>query len=410
MITQLIRKMLVAGLLLASHNVYAVDLNKLFDSTKEGGLGLGNVVGKLVEAGTMTPAKEQQIGREFAAVLLGSAPLLQDRAMQAYVNRVGRWLTLQTDRSAQPWRFGILDTPTVNAFATPGGNVFITRGLLERLRNETELAGVLGHEIAHVVLGHHVKAIRQGAFVDLGANLVNDKLDGKNEVIAEKLAGAVKTIYSRGLDKSAEFQADKLGVVIAARGGYDPYGLPSVLQTLEASEGSDAAFALLFKTHPTAQKRLTALLPSMQRIAKYAGSTDLNGDFPSLGKTGKAVARKPAVNPLVQSVQAELARLGYDPGPADGQFGKRSGDAIRAYQQANRLLVDGKASKPLLTHMQQQAVAEPVSELAEESSDEWDMNDFESAAMDEPESSTDDGASEPEGLLVDQLFQGFGGQ
>ena len=60
--------------------------------------------------------------------------------------------------------------------------------------------------------------------------------------------------------------------------------------------------------------------------------------------------------------------------------------------------------------MQQQAVAEPVSELAEESSDEWDMNDFESAAMDEPESSTDDGASEPEGLLVDQLFQGFGGQ
>ncbi|MDF1818653.1 MAG: M48 family metalloprotease [Immundisolibacteraceae bacterium] len=348
---------IVAGLLVAtSLSSYAVDLNKLFGSAEQGGVGLGSLVGKLVEANNMSPQKEQEVGRHFSAVLLGSAPLLQDPAIQNYVNRVGRWLTLQTERSAQPWRFGVLDTPTVNAFATPGGNVFITRGLLVRLRNETELAGVLGHEIAHVILAHHVKAIRQGAFLDVGANLLKQKLDEKNEMLSAQLSGAVKTIYSRGLDKGAEYQADKLGVVIAARGGYDPYGLPAVIQTLEATQQNDVAFALLFKTHPSPEKRLTALLPAMQKITHLAGSSDLNGNFPKLAKYGD---NHFAGDPLVRSIQSELARLGYNPGPADGQFGQRSGDAIRAYQQVNSLLVDGQVSQPLLAHLQRNGNAAP---------------------------------------------------
>ncbi|MEL0081788.1 MAG: M48 family metalloprotease [Gammaproteobacteria bacterium] len=347
--------LLALGLIIAGGSS-AADLNKLFGSPEQGGLGLGKMVGKLVDANSMTPEREQQIGRHFSATLLGSAPLLQDRAIQAYVNRVGRWLTLQTDRAAQPWRFGVLDTPTVNAFATPGGNVFITRGLLERLRNETELAGVLGHEIAHVVLAHHVKAIKQGAFLDVGANLLKQKLDDKSEALGTHLTSAVKTIYSRGLDKGAEYQADMLGVVIAARAGYDPYGLPAVIQTLEAAHGNDQAFELLFKTHPSPTRRLSRLLPGMQKIAHLAGSSDLNGDFPVLAREQSGV---PGSDPLVQSIQSELIRLGYNPGPADGQFGQRSAAAIRAYQQANRLPVDGRSSLSLQAHLRQRFNAAP---------------------------------------------------
>ncbi|MBL4622554.1 MAG: M48 family metalloprotease [Immundisolibacteraceae bacterium] len=426
--------LLALGFLLMASSAHAVDMNKLFGSTEQGGMGLGKLVGKLVEANNITLEKEQEIGRHFSAVLLGSAPLLNDPAMQAYVNRVGRWLTLQTDRAAQPWHFGVLDTPTVNAFATPGGNIFITRGLLERLHNETELAGVLGHEIAHVVLAHHVKAIRQGAFVDLGANLLKQKLDDKNKLLSEKLTGAVKTIYSRGLDKGAEYQADKLGVVIAARGGYDPYGLPSVLQTLEASQGNDAAFSLLFKTHPTPAKRLAALLPPMQRIANLAGSTDLNGDFPTGGKVSGSFASK-AVNhsgnppvgysgsqsvrsPLVKSIQAELTRLGYDPGPADGRFGNRSGDAIRSYQQDNRLLVDGKTSKPLLTHLQKNVDPDVggFGGYADDSVDDFSIgNAGEEWGVDEINSSTSDDLDEwseddESGQSDEDFFSSFGAQ
>lgn len=357
----LLAALLWLALLLVCPVSHGVDLNKLLRSPEQGGLGLANVIGKLSEAQSMDLQKEQQVGQQFAATLLGSAPLLNDPGIQSYVNQLGRWISLQTDRANQPWHFAVLDTPTVNAFATPGGYLFITRGMLERLHNETELAGVLAHEIGHVILQHHVKALQQGAFLDLGASLLQQKIGSDNPELNRRLANAVRNLYSKGLDKGDEYEADLVGVVFAARAGYDPYGLPSVLQTLEAATATDDTFSLMFKTHPPPQQRLARLLPLMEPLTQYAGATDLNADFSALQTiSATAAPLQPlpsgkAADPLVQAIQSELGRLGYYSGPADGRMGNNTSAAIVAYQRANRLLEDGQASQALLGHLRGQA-------------------------------------------------------
>jgi len=204
--------------------------------------------------------QEISLGGGIASNLLGAAPLLDNPAVQQYVNRVGRWLTLQTERSDLPWQFGVLDDNDVNAFSTPGGYVFITKGLLVQMHNEAELAGVLAHEISHVLRKHHLQAIKKGARTELLADLANDAIKSKGaDPRFTKLVSAGTEVYARGLDKQDEFEADRMGVVIAARAGYDPYGLPAVLQTLETLNPSDSSVALMFKTHPALADRLDML-------------------------------------------------------------------------------------------------------------------------------------------------------
>jgi predicted Zn-dependent protease len=232
------------------------DINKMVDTVKN--------VGKAVKE--IDEPEEIAIGRDVASRLLGAAPLVADPALQRYVNHVGRWLAAQTERPDLPWQFGVLDSPNVNAFAVPGGTIFITRGLLDRLRNEAELAGVLGHEIVHVLRKHHLKAIQKGAQTALAGDAMSMALRERGGVARDKLIGLGTEMYSRGLDKSDELEADRVGVVIAARAGYDAYGLPSVLQTLHAMSAQDSALALMFKTHPAPGERLDALGEKMQPV------------------------------------------------------------------------------------------------------------------------------------------------
>jgi beta-barrel assembly-enhancing protease len=208
----------------------------------------------------ITEPQEIMLGEGIASNLLGAAPLLDNPAVQEYVNRVGRWLTLQTDRPDLPWQFGVLDDNDVNAFAAPGGYVFITKGLLAQMNSEAELAGVLAHEISHVLRKHHLQALKKSARTELLADLADDaiKSSGKDPRLT-KLVSAGTEVYARGLDKNDEYEADRMGVVIAARAGYDPYGLPAVLQTLQSINPSDSSVALMFKTHPALADRLNLL-------------------------------------------------------------------------------------------------------------------------------------------------------
>lgn len=226
---------------------------------KGGGLNLGSVISNLTKATRDTDEPEEiRIGQEFAATLLGAKPLVANAPLQRYVNTLGRWLALQTDRPDLPWTFGVLDDAGFNAFATPGGYIFVTRGLVERMRSEAELAGVLAHEIAHVLKKHHLRAVQQNA----GFALVGDVLSATGKGNAEArnaLVNIGRKLYSSGLDQGDEFEADRLGVVIAARAGFDPYGLPAVLQTLQAQNAGDDNFSLLFKTHPAPGARIAML-------------------------------------------------------------------------------------------------------------------------------------------------------
>lgn len=250
-----------------------VDITRLADDFKTAKTAIVGVDGE----------EEAAIGHEAAATLLGASPLLADENMQRYVNRVGRWVALHSSRPDIRWRFAVIDNANINAFAAPGGYVFITRGLLMQLRSEAELAGVLGHEIAHVVEEHHLDALQKDARLKLAGRVAEESLSQRGHD-PDKYAWVVngaKTLYTRGLDRDDEFAADRLGVVLAARAGYDPYGLPAVLQTLDSLKGEDGRLALLFKTHPAPSARLDELAVRM------------NGRLDSLpGETGEARFRQ----------------------------------------------------------------------------------------------------------------------
>jgi predicted Zn-dependent protease len=204
-------------------------------------------------------AKEIEIGRQLASVLLGSKPLHRDMALQRYVNRLGRWLSLQSPRPRLPWTFGVLDDPGFNAFAAPGGYVFVTKGLVDRV-DEAELAGILAHEITHVTAKHHLQALSAKARSGLATQLLGSQLrNNLGGAISAQMLALGRDLYSSGLDQGDEFDADRQGVALAARAGFDPYGLPAVLQQLRSAAPDNPLFTLALSTHPPAQRRLEQL-------------------------------------------------------------------------------------------------------------------------------------------------------
>jgi predicted Zn-dependent protease len=211
-----------------------------------------------------TQAEEIEIGDSVAETLLGARPLLDDPELQRYVNTVGMWVAQQSERPDLPWHFGINDSDHINAFAAPGGYIIVTKGMMKQLRNEAELAGVLGHEVAHVARKHHLKALKKAAVMTLlGAGAAAASAESKHADMVQKLVGPTKELYARGLDKADEFEADRMGVVLAARAGYDPYGLPAVLTTLATADPKDNFLTLLYKTLPLPQVRLDKLAPGL---------------------------------------------------------------------------------------------------------------------------------------------------
>ncbi|MFI4921342.1 MAG: M48 family metalloprotease, partial [Gammaproteobacteria bacterium] len=218
--------------------------------------------------------EEEQIGYAAAATILGATHPVDNPEVQRYVNRVGLWIALQSERPDLPWRFAVLDSEDIDAFAAPGGYVFITRGLLLRMNNEAELAGVLGHEISHVVLKHHLKALQAMARTSLVGQVASYKMaqNGQSSAVFDQASTAARNLYSKGLDKDDEFEADRAGVILAARAGYDPYGLLAVLQTLENVDPNSNRMQLLLATHPSPEARIEALSKITGGLDEYGGN------------------------------------------------------------------------------------------------------------------------------------------
>jgi len=254
---------LLFGLLLGSGLVQAftLDLGKLV-----------NIAKQATNLAEVDEEREREIGRDMSANLLGAVALLPNPALQNYVNQIGQWLALQTERPGLAWRFGILDTNDINAFAAPGGYVFITAGLLGRLQSEAELAGVLAHEMGHVVKRHHLVAIQSSAPTNILTDVLSIAADQDEHGPAwNQLIDIGSDLHAKGLSREDEIDADLIGVVILTRAGYDPYALAAVLQRLEGVNPEDSALALMRKTHPTPEERLAALLASMgTHLDRYA--------------------------------------------------------------------------------------------------------------------------------------------
>ena len=239
---------------------------------------------KIPPFGNVALEDEVRLGRRIAGNLLGAAPLVKDDKLQRYVNRVGRWVALHSERPDLKWTFGVIQSNDINAFAAPGGYVFITRGLYAKLKDEAELAGVLGHEIAHVQEKHHLKVVQKSQLLEIGTTILKKKM-AKGESAIQHIIGSGAEILARGLDKEAEFEADRMGVVLAARAGYDVWGLPSVLQEISAVSSGDSAVGMLFKTHPPPDERLAKLSDSMgDRLDSLKESGNGKGRFYKLAQ------------------------------------------------------------------------------------------------------------------------------
>ena len=202
------------------------DLGNLAKSQKLPG-NVGDVLGKVQEyAGSQSADDEVRSGDTIAATVLGAAPVWRNAKVQSYVNLVGRNLARQVERKDVTWRFAVLDTPSVNAMAFPGGIVVVTRGLYRLLASEDELAGVLAHEIAHVDRKHQWKVIQKQKLIAMAGEAVTK---GNSDRTAQLVTDLGTRLIARGLDKQSEFEADRDGVVIAARAGYDSSALISVM-------------------------------------------------------------------------------------------------------------------------------------------------------------------------------------
>lgn len=277
----------ICGLLLfaaiAGGSAQAIDLGGLTKGLLENAETLGNVLGNAdVLLGEYSDEEERRLGQGASAVLLGAAPLHPDVKLQRYLNRVGAWLARHTERPDLQWRFAVLDTPSANAFAAPGGYVFITRGLFALLRDESELAGVLGHEMGHVLARHHLEAMTSQERFKLAAEIALQATETKG-VMSDALVGVTRKVYASGLEQADEFEADAMGVVIAARAGYDPWGLTHVLKTIEGASGDVEVTGFLLSTHPPTGERLSRLYAILDDGFSETGPAKA-GEFPTMRK------------------------------------------------------------------------------------------------------------------------------
>lgn len=254
---------------------FKLDIGKAFSALK-------NTKSAIVP---LTEQEEIALGQGVASNLMSLAPLVADKEVQQYVNRVGRWISLHSERPDLPWTFAVLDHDDVNAFAAPGGYVVLTKGMLLKLRNEAELAGVLAHEIAHIVRKHHLNAIQSSSgnlAIKEGASLFMDAKGktGKTDQFLLSAISAGTEIYGKGLDKEDEFDSDRVGIVLAARAGYDPYGLPAALQTLQSITSDSSSLQLMLETHPKPNDRLAQLDQIMGKdFDRYDNLPALPGRF-----------------------------------------------------------------------------------------------------------------------------------
>ena len=172
-------------------------------------------------------------GRELSARILGNYSLLDDEKINKYVNLVGKGVALYAGRTELRYRFGVLDSDKINAFAAPGGYIFITRGALEKMENEAQLAAVLAHEIAHIVKRHVVKELNIRGNESSGAggiaSLIGGPTDSLRGALEQALDDAADIIFNKGYKVKDEIEADRVGIMVESLAGYDPSALKEFL-------------------------------------------------------------------------------------------------------------------------------------------------------------------------------------
>ena len=227
---------------------------------------------------------EVAFGREIAARILGREPLRENTELARYITLIGQALALNSGRSELSFYFAVLDSEQVNAYSTPGGYVFITRGALNKMRDEAELAAVLAHEIAHVQLRHIVNAMHIRGKETSGVMAWMSVITGGSAETAkvaffQAVDQATNLLFEEGFNIRDEPAADRVALMLLANTGYDPDALSRFLTRSDSAEHGTAGVPPAatpeqhkVRTHPSSAERMTALTAALRAL----GLTDLN--------------------------------------------------------------------------------------------------------------------------------------
>ncbi|HEX2189516.1 MAG TPA: M48 family metalloprotease [Longimicrobiaceae bacterium] len=233
----------------------------------------------------VSESQEIQMGQQAAQEAAQSLGLVDDDALQAYVQRLGARLAAESERPGLPWAFRVVDDATPNAFALPGGYIFVTRGMLNLMDSEAELAAVLGHEIGHVTARHSVTQITRAQLAQLGLGVGSILFPSAAQQLGGLASGGLQLLFlSHGRD--AERQADELGFKYALREGYDVREMDDIfasLQRIGDTQGQSPVPSWA-STHPAPEERIRAAraradtVPGVERLAlrraEYLGQID----------------------------------------------------------------------------------------------------------------------------------------
>jgi len=215
----------------------------------------------------VSEAQEISMGRESDAQVRAEMGVYEDPELQQYVSAIGLKLAKLSERPDLPWQFTVVDQAAINAFALPGGFIYITRGILPFLANEAELAGVLGHEIGHVTARHSVQQYTRalGGTLGLGALGVFVPAARPFGQLSEQALGLLFLKYGR----DDELQADELGARYESIGGWDPAGVPGMLSTLgrlDEAAGERKGVPNWLSTHPEPLQRVAEIQPTVEKL------------------------------------------------------------------------------------------------------------------------------------------------
>jgi predicted Zn-dependent protease len=226
--------------------------------------------GLLLAIQLVSVADEIAIGKQAQIEVRKRTPVLADLVVTAYVERIGRRLADHARGARYPYSFFVADYREVNAFALPGGPVWVNRGAVTAAANESQLAAVLAHEIAHVALRHSAQQLSNMMVANLGLNLLGALLG--NSAGANTAGIAARFVASGAFLKFSrddEREADRVGAQILARAGWDPLGMIEVMQRIRELERRDPTTAeVFFSNHPSPQDRIARLQRSVPRTHK----------------------------------------------------------------------------------------------------------------------------------------------
>lgn len=235
------------GLLLLSLTLTGCECFRANPVTGKTELSLFSDADEIALGGRAAPSMEQEMGG-----------LYRDPALEGYIASVGARLAAASDRKGIPCHYRILDSGVVNAFALPGGYVYISRGLLIQIKDESELAAVLGHETGHVAARHGIKHLQVSMGLDLLLRVATGASSSRGGPATGGLevAKVVASLGSLKYSRDDEREADHLGITYAERAGWDPRGMIGLMRILEASEKEHAGPPAILRTHPLSSERI----------------------------------------------------------------------------------------------------------------------------------------------------------